>query len=140
MPQDRPPWRSTLQTLHAAMPGVGENAPAPQEPERKLSQPYAMFCVSCAAGCVVVPTILVVIALATLPSKVSTAFLALMVIMAVVPIAPRGRLATRFAHDMCDAAYTWFSLRIICNEDHFQEKGPYILGARLPCVVANAPA
>ena len=108
--------------------GVGEGAPAPMQPERKLSQAYSMFCVSCAAGCVVVPAILIGLAILTLPSKLSTAFLALMVVAALVPIAPRGKWATMFARDMCNAAYNWFSLRIICNEEQFQKQGPYILG------------
>jgi hypothetical protein len=67
----------------------------------ELSRPYVMFLVSCAAGCVVVPVILITVAVVTLPNWLSTAFLGLMAMLAVVPLTEPGPWAKAFARDMC---------------------------------------
>jgi hypothetical protein len=96
-----------------------------------LSRPYVMLLASCGAGCVVVPVVLTLLSLLLLCSypTVCTAYLGFMVVAGLVPLAKRGPWATRFARDMCNSAYEWIQLRIICNEAKFNLKAPYVIGA-----------
>jgi hypothetical protein len=95
-----------------------------------FSTMFKMFFASFGAGSVVLPILLILVSVVTLPNPLSTAYLGLMLLLALIPIAPRGPLATRFTRNMCMAASSWLSLRVICNETKFTTKGPYVIGAR----------
>ena len=99
---------------------------AEQNEAAAMSTPYRMFLVSCAVGSAV-PLILGVVALAFLPSIAATAYLGLLLLLAVLPL---RRISDRFARDMCLAAQHWFSIRVICDEAKFDKPGPYVIGTR----------
>lgn len=109
----------------------------PLAPERPLSRPYTMFLVSCAAGCIVLPLTVAAIAVLTLPSRWSIAALVALALLAVVPIPSRHThpVITRLFTDVTCAADSWFSLRVICNQDKFTHNGPHVIGAHPPTLV-----